>query len=130
MIDLICFPEDAWNENLISEELIKGKQSYFALFLNDEMIAYLNGFTVDSEAELNRIAVLTEHRNKGIGRYLLNEYVKFLKENGCTRLMLEVRETNHPAISLYASAGFKKDGIRKNYYTNPAENAVLLSLEI
>lgn len=130
MIDLICFPNDAWNENLISEELIKGKQSYFALFLNDEMIAYLNGFTVDSEAELNRIAVLTEHRNKGIGRYLLNEYVNFLKENGCTRLMLEVRETNHPAISLYASAGFKKDGIRKNYYTNPAENAVLLSLEI
>ena len=116
MIDLICF--------------IKGKQSYFALFLNNEMIAYLNGFTVDSEAELNRIAVLTEHRNKGIGRYLLNEYVNFLKENGCTRLMLEVRETNHPAISLYASVGFKKDGIRKNYYTNPAENAVLLSLEI
>ena len=63
-------------------------------------------------------------RRKGVGRTLIKE-LKNLPE--VENLFLEVRESNLPAITLYESEGFLRDGVRKNFYSNPRENAILMS---
>jgi len=79
------------------------------------------------EMQILNIAVRKSARNQQIGSLLLKSAL------GCapiSRATLEVRESNTPAISLYKKVGFKTDGARKNYYTRPKENAILMSLEI
>ena len=68
-------------------------------------------------------------RKKGIGSAVLKEYISYLVKNNCKRLFLEVRKSNLGAIELYKSVGFKTDGIRKDYYHSPTEDAYLMSLD-
>lgn len=84
------------------------------------------------DAELEAIGVLPEWRRYGIARQLLKTLIVTAIEQGCERLLLEVRATNYPAIRLYQESGFHIDGRRKHYY--PAapgaagrEDAVLMS---
>ena len=75
------------------------------------------------------IAVHPDFRRKGIAAALIAELVRLLKERGSRILRLEVRESNAPAISLYETMGFTQLGLRKNYYRNPKENALILGKE-
>ncbi len=82
---------------------------------------------------LYSLAVLPAHRGHGLARSLLGEGLNWLKSRGLTRCLLEVRVTNVPAIALYESIGFARDGIRKNYYPTPGAqraDALLMSLEM
>ncbi len=128
-IDTLCFPDEAWSQALILSELERGKHDYFVCFKDGEIIAYLNGLTIGDEAELCRIGVNPEYRKQGIGSAILKQYISFLLQNNCRRLFLEVRKSNLGAIELYKSVGFKTDGIRKDYYHSPVEDAYLMSLE-
>jgi [ribosomal protein S18]-alanine N-acetyltransferase len=93
---------------------------------------FLAARKVDAEWELENIAVAENVRRKGIASRLLGELISHARESGGTAIFLEVRESNGGARSLYRRLGFQENGVRKNYYSNPAENAVLyrLSLEI
>lgn len=82
------------------------------------------------EAELLRIAVMPELRGEGLGAAILKEMHIALKENGISRVLLEVRESNLPARTLYKSFGYREDGKRRNFYSNPREDAVLMSKDI
>ena len=125
----LCFPNEAWSRTLILSELERGKHDYFACFKDGEIVAYLNGLSIGDEAELCRIGVNPMQRKKGIGSAVLKEYISYLVKNNCKRLFLEVRKSNLGAIELYKSVGFKTDGIRKDYYHSPTEDAYLMSLE-
>jgi ribosomal-protein-alanine N-acetyltransferase len=82
---------------------------------------------VGGQAHINQLAVLPELRQRGLGLQLLGAVVKHAADLGAVELTLEVRESNTPALRLYERAGFSRAGIRKNYYTNPVEHALLLS---
>ncbi len=82
------------------------------------------------ETELLRIAVLPEYRGKGCACALMDELFRVSKELNAERSLLEVREGNVSAIALYKKYGFVIDGIRKNYYREPTENAVLMSVQL
>lgn len=123
-IAAVCFP-DPWSERIFRESFENGFTEIYIAKITDENIA---GYIVLSKAgddiSVDDIAVLPEYRRCGIARALLM-YAdeKYPGEN----FLLEVRESNSPAISLYKSLGFEQVGLRKIYYQNPCEGAVLMT---
>ncbi len=79
------------------------------------------------EAELLKITILPRFRNSGYGSYLLAEAIERSRENGCRQLFLEVRQNNVEAQIFYRSKGFHQVGLRKNYYHDPQEDALILA---
>ena len=78
------------------------------------------------EGEISRIATVPEKRGRGIAYRLLDYAVKCERGHGLETLFLEVRSQNAPACALYRSYGFREMGIRKNYYKNPTDDAVIM----
>jgi [ribosomal protein S18]-alanine N-acetyltransferase len=94
------------------------------------IVAYLAAHHVDRDWELQYIVVAKESRRMGLGTYLLNEFISHVRATSGNRIFLEVRESNHAARALYRKAGFEPAGLRKSYYSNPAEDAILLRLAL
>ena len=85
------------------------------------------------DCALYSIAVKPSHRRKGLAQTLFNAGVSWAREAGRKRCLLEVRVSNTGAIQLYEKLGFRRDGIRKNYYptqTSKREDAILMSLDL
>ena len=101
-----------------------------ALFLVAErgsnVIGYLVAFLVADEAELSNIAVAEYARGVGVGAALLDALIRLAIERKILSVYLEVRESNMPARSLYTSRGFQNVGVRRSYYRNPVEDAIVL----
>ncbi|NLA86564.1 MAG: ribosomal protein S18-alanine N-acetyltransferase, partial [Clostridiales bacterium] len=79
-------------------------------------------------AELYQIAVREDMRRRGVADSLMAAALAYCRENHIDSLYLEVRKSNEAAIRLYQKHGFKNAGRRKNYYSNPVEDAVVMSL--
>jgi ribosomal-protein-alanine N-acetyltransferase len=118
--------------SLFIEDIINKKAQYkvFAV-LREEMIAgFLILSTVLDEAEILEVAVPENLRRSGIASELMDEVFGWCQKNGTGQIFLEVRESNFPARAYYKKYGFVENGLRKNYYRNPVENAVLMSKEL
>jgi ribosomal-protein-alanine N-acetyltransferase len=89
--------------------------------------AFCAFWLVADQAHINNLAVLPELRGRGLGTQLLEAVIVEAAHIGAAVLTLEVRESNKPALRLYQGAGFKAEGVRKNYYTKPVEDALMLS---
>ncbi len=119
------FP-DAWGEkDIISTISTEGAMCYTAS-KDGRLVAYILGRVIPPEGEIYRIAVAPEFRRRGIAYRLLDYAVKTERGRGLEVLFLEVREGNIPAIKLYEEYGFTRAGLRKNYYQNPTENAIVM----
>ena len=81
---------------------------------------------IAGEGYVTNIAVLPEHRRLGIGKKIL-EFVIQKSKDELEFISLEVRVSNHAAISLYEKLGFKNVGLRKRFYTNPTEDAIIMT---
>jgi [ribosomal protein S18]-alanine N-acetyltransferase len=92
--------------------------------------AFLVARRVDAEWELENIVVAGTARGRGVGTLLLQELVAHAKAERGSRIFLEVRESNQGARALYRKSGFEETGLRKGYYTNPKEGAVLCRLRL
>ena len=87
------------------------------------------GFRLTRKGHVVSVAVLHEHRNKGIGRELVSKGLDAMHDYGASEYVLEVRESNQPAISLYESLGFTNSKTLKGYYSD-GENAYLMSKQL
>lgn len=123
-IETACF-SIPWNSLTLAAELENDCSHIFAAVDDGRAVGYVLLYIVAGEADIVRVAVLPEYRRQGIARALLN--CAFDKVEGA--VFLDVRESNTPAIELYKSLGFADTGVRKNYYSNPTENAVLMKRE-
>ncbi len=94
------------------------------------IVAYLAARRVDSDWEVQYIVVAKEFRRRGVGTRLLNEFISYVRTTGGTRIFLEVRESNQGARRLYTAFAFEELGLRKSYYANPAEDAILYGLSL
>ena len=83
---------------------------------------------VAGEGNIYNVAVKKEYRGRYIGKEMMRELLYLSKQRGITSFTLEVRAGNEPAISLYRSLGFEPAGIRKDFYTGPKEDAVIMWL--
>ena len=121
---------DPWSENAIRESM--GQSQTLLLSALDEgvLVGYLIVYYVLEDGEIARIAVESDSRRKGVASRLLKELAFICADNGVNKLLLDVRESNESAKAFYEKKGFVLDGVRKNYYTNPTENAILMSLEL
>ena len=125
-IEQTCF-SDAWSEKLLSDLLESEWDEAWVLTDTDgTRIGYANFRFLAGEGELMRIAVLPEHRGCGESKKLMDRLEISAKEKEAPDLTLEVRAGNTPAINLYKSYGFQAEAVRKNYYQNPVEDALIM----
>lgn len=126
-IERACF-HAPWSENMLREELGKG---IFLVAEQDGRTAGLRRLPDRARRGVYyQCAVSPDFRRQGIARALIAELTAKAGENKLAFVTLEVRESNAPAIALYTGAGFAPVGKRKNFYSNPTENAVLMTISL
>ena len=127
-LEKICF-SDPWSEKSVASEL-NNPLSCWLVAEEDGLVAgYVGSQTVIDESDMMNVAVHPDHRRKGIAEKLVVELVEALKKRESHCLTLEVRASNEPAKALYEKLGFVQVGLRKNYYRNPKEDALILRKE-
>ena len=121
---------DAWSEKAVLETLRQPTALCLVAEKAGRRVGYLLAYQAADEIEIARVAVVEEVKRQGVGTALM----KKLQEEGTQRkagkILLDVREKNHIAQAFYEKTGFKKDGVRKSFYTEPEEDAVLMSMKI
>jgi len=126
-LEKICF-SDPWSETMFFGDLQSEHTCYFGTFNElGRLIGYAGMWMSVDGGEITNVAVHPEYRRKGIACLLIENLIKICEVNNMNFLNLEVRESNSNAISLYSKLGFEKVGLRKKYYKNPAEDAVLMT---
>ena len=117
------FKNSAFNRTYL-DSLIKANNSFIYTYIIDNKVCgYLMVLDSIDVYEILAIATIEEYRNKGIAQELLDK----IKTKD---IFLEVRESNQIAISFYKKNDFKEISIRKNYYSKPNENAIIMKLEV
>lgn len=124
-IEQLCFSVP-WGENELREELNNECAKFYVAIKEKKVVGYVVLYVVCNEGDVARVAVLPDYRRYGIARTLLEKSFK----DDLNSVFLDVRESNVPAKELYKSLGFEEIGVRKNYYRNPIENAVLMKKDI
>ncbi|MBQ1507329.1 MAG: ribosomal protein S18-alanine N-acetyltransferase, partial [Ruminococcus sp.] len=125
-IEKMCFSHP-WSRQSVESELNNDGSVFIAAVEGERVIGYIGMSVVIDEGYIFNVAVDPEYRKKGVGSSLINELVTYGKKNDLCFLTLEVRESNQAAVSLYSKFGFIRVGERKNYYSDPTENAVLMT---
>ena len=120
-----CFSHP-WKKEAIGEMVLT--DGYLSLVAESEhgIVGYIGFRQALDEADITNVAVSPEQRRKGIGRQLLARLLQLAADREITSIYLEVRISNHAAIALYEQAGFHVLGQRKNYYSQPEEDALLM----
>lgn len=118
-----------WSINSINGELNNPLAKY--IVARDEDVNLIVGFVgawiVVGEASITNIAVHPNYRNLGIGYKLLDSLINLCNDLDCTLINLEVRASNNSAQNLYKKSGFNVDGLRKGYYEDNKEDAILMT---
>lgn len=128
-IEKNCF-SDAWSTTGILESLIQNHTVLLGAWSDGKLMGYVIAYFSADDCEIARIAVDEPCRRKGAALKLLEELKGICLKKQAEKIILDVRQSNEAAISLYKKIGFAQDGIRKNFYEKPPENAVLMSFAI
>ncbi len=121
-----CFSV-SWSRKSIEEELTNDTAHFFVAERFGNVIGYIGTNIVADECYITNVAVTKSERRKGIARRLLGKAEETAKEYSCRFITLEVRASNEAAISLYSGQGYKQCGLRKNYYTAPDEDGLIMT---
>ncbi len=121
-----CFATP-WSRTAFVNELMNNKFAhYLVLQCGEEIIGYCGLWIIVDEAHITNIAIENNYRGKNLGERLLVHAMDVSRSLGAIKMTLEVRVSNHIAQSLYKKLGFNSGGIRKNYYTDNQENALVM----
>ena len=119
-----------WSRSAFEEELAQNRLArYIVAVENDEIVGYAGTWLVINEAHVTNVAVSGQRRREGIGRLLMQKLMDLARENDMESMTLEVRVSNAAARHLYQQLGFVEAGIRKNYYSETKEDALILWCE-
>jgi len=130
-IETQCFTSP-WSLGSFKYELRHNQSIIKVAVLNERIVGYVCVRIMVDTAHVLNLAVLPELRQKGIGSTLLQDALQELRRRrpDLNSVMLEVRESNIPAIRLYEKFGFNIIGKRRNYYGDPWEDAVIMGKEL
>lgn len=115
-----------WSYETLKEGLSNGLDLYLVWEENGIAAAYVNFRILAGEGEIERVAVHPLFRGRGFGRKLMDAVAEYTSSQGVTEITLEVRSGNQTAINLYESCGFVREAVRKDYYREPVEDAVIM----
>lgn len=128
-IEKECFT-DPWSINLFRDALGEPHNRVFVLEEDEDgVVGYTVSVIVLDEGSLDNLAVTVSKRGQGGGRMLLENVLEDARKNGVKRFFLEVRSTNERAIELYDKAGFTRLSVRKSYYQDPVEDAIVMEMK-
>lgn len=119
-----------WPEASFMAELANHHSRPIVALAADELVGYACISCIIDEGHILTLAVRPEMRRRGIGRAITEYSLSELSAMGCSKCYLEVRRSNSAATGLYESLGFRESRIRKGYYTNPKEDALVMVLEL
>ncbi len=134
-IDGICEVENksfaiAWSKKSFEAEL-KNENAVYRIAVSDGAVVGYGGFwRVLDEGDITNIAVLPEFRRCGVASRIMESLIKYCRQNGISKLTLEVRKSNTAAKQLYSKYGFKEIGFRKSYYADNHEDALIMALDL
>ena len=117
---------DSWGKKDIFSYICSEDGMCFSALDNGEVIGYIIGRKIAPEAEIYRVAVRMDKRQRGVGYRLLSYALKTERGSGVETVFLEVRSQNAPARALYKAYGFTEAGVRKGYYKNPTDDAIIM----
>lgn len=117
-----------WNSDMIKDNIEKDKRITLVAYNDEIFLGYILAHYVLDEGYIDNIAIKKDYQSKSIGSTIIAETIKKAKTLGLSFLTLEVRESNLKAINLYQKFNFTQVGLRKNFYTKPTENAILMTL--
>lgn len=120
-----CFV-DPWSKEAIRQELKNNLARYIVAEIDGKVVGYVGVWFVLDEGHITNVAVHSDYRGKKIGDKLIKELVELCKENNMSAITLEVRVSNIVAQNLYKKYGFKIGGIRKEYYSDNKEDAMIM----
>ena len=129
-LEELCFSLP-WKESAFSL-LLEGKNTAFVAIdeASGRTAAYGGMLVVLDEGQITNVATHPEHRRMGLGERVMQALLEYAESEGLCLISLEVRESNSAAIALYEKLGFLRAGVRKNFYTLPRENAVVMTKSI
>lgn len=132
-IERLSFPTP-WSKNLFLKELHSDLSTIILFksdsFKNHKVLGYICIWLIGGEVHILNLACHPDFRRRGIATSLLEQSLFFSFNKGVRRAFLEVRELNQEALGLYEKYGFKQIGIRKGYYSDTGEDAVVMVLEM
>ena len=117
-----------WTQEQLMSQLPDESHVFLTAVEGERVLGYVGMMCVLDEGYISNVAVAPTYRRRGLGDRLICELMERAKTRGLAFVTLEVRESNAPAIALYAKHGFRPAGLRRNYYEKPRENAVLMTL--
>lgn len=127
-IEMECFSVP-WSLDSIETELLnEDKKLYYVVEDADGVVGYAGAWLVYDEGQITNIAIRPSARRQGFGAKLTSALIEECFKRGMHEIFLEVRISNLSALSLYRKLGFTVKGMRKNYYSEPKEDAYIMSL--
>ncbi len=116
-----------WPRQAFVDELTRNIVSYYIVMeQHGEVVGYMGMWIIVDEAHITNIAVHPKARRQQIAETAVSLMKLLAKERGALRMTLEVRKSNVAAIALYEKLGFVSYGLRKNYYIEPVEDAIIM----
>ena len=127
-IEMECFSVP-WSLDSIETELLnEDKKLYYVVEDANGVVGYAGAWLVYDEGQITNIAIRPSARRQGFGAKLTSALIEECFKRGMHEIFLEVRISNLSALSLYRQLGFTVKGMRKNYYSEPKEDAYIMSL--
>ncbi len=120
--------KETWTLNAIEKELNNNLATYIVCIEDSKVIGFVGAWVIASEGQITNVAVHPNFRGKKIGKSLMEKLICTLKDKDCNAITLEVRKSNIVAQNLYKSLGFKEEGIRKGFYEDNKEDAIIMWL--
>ena len=116
-----------WSSEAIGHALAASPGHHFVCIVDGAVAGFISGRRIAFEAEILNLAVKPEFRRQGLGQALVHVVLERFCQDGALQVFLEVRESNHSAISFYRRLGFREIGRREGYYSDPPEAALVMA---
>jgi ribosomal-protein-alanine N-acetyltransferase len=119
-----------WSKELFEEELKRERARYFVGEIDGQVAGYMGYWEAPEEAHIINLAIAPRFRQKGFGFQMMEYCLRFAYNKGARLATLEVRESNEAALKLYEKMNFRTVAIRKKYYSDNQENAIVMLREL
>lgn len=129
-IEKVSFPTP-WSIHSFATELRDNEYArYYCLELEGRVIGYMGLWFILDEGHITNVAITPDKRGQRLGEFLMRSVMNKMAQEGMERMTLEVRVSNHAARRLYERLGFQEAGIRKGYYVDTKEDALIMWVEL
>ena len=118
------------NEILSNNHILKNNTNIFVICDDDELLGYIIFSITDDFTDILKIFIREYDRKKGYAKLLIDTVYNLAKRYNSKKIMIEVRSNNRNAIKLYEKCNFKNISIRRNYYKDPTDDAIIYEREI